>query len=356
MDEAVKTNLESSYPYNFRFTGSKKVDKIKVTEIIFNNDNYKQNEIDVIEDLKNVGDNNCIRWINICGIHDPEILLHVRNIFNLHSLVIEDIMNVNHTPKYEDYGNYIFIVAKMIDLTPAKLLNIEQVSFILAENLLLTFQEDEEDVFNNLRHALEKNIGGIRSNKADYLMYRLLDAIIDNYFIVTEYFDQKIEILEDKVIMNYRNISIEHIHRLRKEIITFRRAVSLMREVVFSLEKEKDQKVSRSTYFLLRDLYDHLNHIVESLENFKENMNSMIDVYLSSATHRMNEVVKLLTIISTIFMPLTFIVGVYGMNFNTKYPLNMPELNWAYGYPLVMIFMLVLGVSSVIYFKMKKWF
>lgn len=352
----IKLNSESSYPYNFKFTGKKKVDKVRITEITFNSETFKQTEIQDLKLLINNDDGSCIRWINICGIHDPEILLHLRNIFNLHSLIIEDVMNVKHTPKYEDYGDYIFVIAKMIDLTPAKLLNIEQVSFILGGNYLLTFQEDEEDVFNNLRSALQKNTGGIRANKADYLMYRLLDAIIDNYFIVAEYFDQRIEILEDRVIMNYKNVSIEHIHRLRKEIITFRRAVSMMREVVFSLEKEKDQRVSRSTYFLLRDLYDHLNHIVESIDNFKENMNGMIDVYLSSATHRMNEVVKLLTIISTIFMPLTFIVGIYGMNFNTKSPFNMPELNWQYGYPVIMIFMGMVAAAFVIYFKRKKWF
>ena len=347
---------DTATPINYKFTGKHKVEKVKITVINYNKDSFTESEVTDISELINCRKNDCVSWINICGLHDTNILKGIGEVFNIHPLAVEDILNVHHAPKIEEFDDYFFIIAKMIDLTPAKLLYIEHVCFLLGEYYLITFQEDEDDVFNNIRKALHKEKSEIRNKKSDYLMYRLLDSMIDNYFTVTENFDRKIELLEDRILLSSRGTSIEMIHKLRKEIIPFRRGVNPLREVIFTLEKEKDKRIDKSTYYYLRDLNDHLKKIMDEIETYKDNLNNMVNMYLSNASHKMNEVIKFLTIISTIFIPLTFIVGIYGMNFNTGKSMNMPELNWEYGYFFIMSFMFIIAAGLVIYFKRKKWF
>ncbi|HZW39771.1 MAG TPA: magnesium/cobalt transporter CorA [Ignavibacteriaceae bacterium] len=350
------TKQRGQSPGTLTFTGKQKVDRTKISVFDYNDNSYVEKEITSLDDLKELKFDNKITWINITGLHDINALEKVGRVFNIHPLVLEDILNITQFPKIENYDDYLFVVAKMIDLSPVKSINIEQVSFILSKNYLISFQEDEQDVFDIIRERIRKNLGRIRKLGTDYLMYRLLDAIVDNYFFILENFDDRIDKLEDKVLLNPDHVDINSIYIVRKEIMNLRRAIMPMRDMMYSVEKEKDRHITKSTYFFFRDLNDHLNQIFDSLESYREMINQLVELYISNSSHKLNEVIKLLTIISTIFIPLTFIVGVYGMNFNTKIsPFNMPELNWYWGYPAIMVFMLAIGVGLIFFFKRKKW-
>ena len=246
----------------------------------------------------------------------------------------------------------------MIDMKKEeKDLNIEQVSFILSRNnCLLTFQERDGDVFNVIRDRIRSDKGRIRKLGADYLMYRLLDSIVDNYFHVLQDMDETIENVDDDLIYNPNRSTIETIHNMRRKIIKLRRAVTPLRDIIFSIERERYPYIAKSTYIFLRDLYDHIRQNIETMENYREILNGMLEIYLSSSGQKLNEVVKLLTIISTIFIPLTFLAGIYGMNFNPSAgKWNMPELNWSFGYPAVLIVMVIIAVGMIFFFRKKDW-
>jgi magnesium transporter len=343
-------------PGSLIFTGEKKTDKVKITLIQYDSNKFESKEIINLEELEKIKESKAVNWINIAGLHDTAALQTIGEIFQIHLLVLEDILNVEHNPKFDDYDNHLFVITKMIDYNKeANALNIEHLSFILGENYLLTFQENEEDVFDVIRDRIKNGKGRIRNFAADYLMYRLIDAVVDNYYFVLENLDDKLEIMEDHLLENPDSFKVSSLHIIKKDILKIRRSVSPLLEIIHSFEREKGTLLKKSTYVFLRDLYDHSKQIIELTENYRELINGMVEIYLSSASQRMNEVIKLLTIISTIFIPLTFIVGIYGMNFNTKHPLNMPELHWALGYPAVMLFMLLIAVGLIIFFKRKRW-
>lgn len=345
-------------PGSLIFTGIQKMPAMKITSFDYNDKSFYEREIKNVEELRHYKENGHVSWINISGLHDVDKLAQVGEIFEIHPLILEDILNVNHLPKLEDYDKYLFLVSKMIDMKQdTKELNIEQVSFILTgNNCLLTFQEYDGDVFNIIRERIRSDKGRIRKLGADYLMYRLLDSIVDNYFYVLQDMDDTIEDVEDELIYDPNRTTIEIIHEMRKKIIRLRRAVTPLRDIIFSIEREKYPYIAKSTYIFLRDLYDHIRQNIETMENYREILNGMLEIYLSSSGQKLNEVVKVLTIISTIFIPLTFLAGIYGMNFNTSVSRwNMPELNWVFGYPLVLIVMIMIAVSMIFFFKKKKW-
>lgn len=345
-------------PGSLIFTGEQKMPAMKITSIDYDDKSYYEREIKNVEELKESKTNGRVTWINICGLHDSDKLAQIGEIFEIHPLILEDILNVHHLPKLEDYDNYLFLIAKMIDYKKDENeLNIEQLSFILSKNnCLLTFQEVEGDVFNIIRERIRSDKGRIRKLGADYLMYRLLDAIVDNYFLVLQDMDNVMEAIEDDLIYNPDRSTIETIHSMRKQVIKLRRAVTPLRDIVFSIERERYPFIAKSTYIFLRDLYDHIKQNIETLENYREILNGLLEIYLSSSGQKLNEVVKLLTIISTIFIPLTFLAGIYGMNFNTAAgSWNMPELNWQFGYPLVLVVMLVIAAGMIFLFKKKDW-
>lgn len=342
-------------PGSLIFTGEQKVDKTKISLIQYDSTKHEEKESITLKDLPAIKESTMVSWINISGLHDTETINKIGEIFGIHSLVLEDILNVEHSPKIDDYENFIFIISKMIDVRDDKL-NIEHIAFILGQNFVITFQEDHEDVFELIRARIRTGKGRIGTLGADYLLYRLLDSLVDNYFIVNEKFDQRIEEIEDYLLENSEMIELENIHRIRKEVLKMKRAVSPMIEIIHSLERERGRLLHKNTYLFLRDLYDHSKQIMETLDNYREIINGLQELILSSSSHKMNEVMKLLTIISTIFIPLTFIVGIYGMNFNTEASRwNMPELNWIYGYPVIMLIMLAIGISLLFFFKKKKW-
>jgi magnesium transporter len=356
-DVIKKINKRGTSPGSLIFTGHKKVDKTKIVVFDYNADSYSEREIKDINELTEFKDSNKVSWLNITGLDDIKTIEKIGQVFKLHPLVLEDILYVQHAAKLDNYDDYLFMIVKMIDLSPVQKLNIEQVSFILGKNYLITFQEDEEDVFDIIRGRIRENIGRIRKSGPDYLMYRLVDSIVDSYFFLLENLDKRIDKLEDKIIEAPAKVSVSSLHVIRKEISRLKRAVFPLQDIIHALDKEEETFLRKGTYLFLRDLSDHLKHFISALDNDRETINALMELYLSNAGHRMNEIIKFLTILSTIFMPLTFIVGIYGMNFKTEASwLNMPELSWKYGYPAVMLFMLLIAAGMFYYFKKKKWF
>ncbi|MEO8398471.1 MAG: magnesium/cobalt transporter CorA [Ignavibacteriaceae bacterium] len=352
-----KERKKSLSPGSLIYSGPVKVKEVTVTIFEYTETSVEEKTIKNLDDLKAIKENDKVNWINVTGLHDVKILEEIGNIFEIHPLTLEDILNLNHSPKVEEFESYLFIIAKMIDYNKDKdELDIEHISFILGKNFLITFQEKEGDVFDLIRDRIRNNKARIRKLKNDYLMYRLLDATVDNYLIVLDCFDERIEKIEDTMLLTNEEISLEPIHEIRKEILKIKRAAAPLSEIIHKFEKDKFDLIHKNTRVFLRDLYDHTKHVIDTIENYRELLNNLLQVYLSTSSDKMNKIVKLLTIISTIFIPLTFIVGVYGMNFSgDKGWLNMPELHWKYGYPAVMVFMFLVAIGLIIFFKRKKW-
>jgi magnesium transporter len=290
-------------------------------------------------------------WTNINGIHEPSVIEQIGENFQLHSLVQEDILNTYQRPKLDVLDNYLFLVLKMITYDrEADALMIENLSFIHGADYVITFQEQVGDVFNAVRQRLLKNRGRIRKQAADYLLYSLVDAVVDHYYLVLETLGDKIEDLEDRLLEKNEPAQLEEIHKLRREAMFLKRAVWPLREVVKEMMKNDTGMFKTSTGIYLRDLYDHTVEVIEITETYRDMISGLQDLYLSGVSNKMNQVMKVLTIIATIFIPLTFIAGIYGMNFEF-----MPELKWKFGYFIVWGIMLVMGLFMVILFKRKKW-
>ncbi|MFB0509709.1 MAG: magnesium/cobalt transporter CorA, partial [bacterium] len=302
-----------------------------------------------IEECFPFKDKPTVTWINIDGIHKVEVIEKIGNCFNLHPLILEDILNTGQRPKIEDFGEHIFLVLKMLYYLE-KEITIEQVSLILGPNFVISFQEREGDVFNNIRERIRNNKGRIRKMGADYLAYSLLDAIVDGYFVILEKVGEEIEDIEEKLIKNPTPKTVQIIHNLKREMISLRKSVWPLREVVGVLERGESALIKKTTGIYLRDVYDHTIQVIDTIETYRDMISGMLDIYLSSISNRMNEVMKILTIIATIFIPLTFIAGIYGMNFRF-----MPELGWRLGYPAVLFIMVIIGIVMLFYFRRKKW-
>lgn len=293
-------------------------------------------------------------WINVNGIENGKLLEELASKFNFHPLVREDIAHTRQRPKVEDYDDYLYIVVRMISYNEktAKL-DSEQVSMILGRNYVLSIQEKEGDLFDKVRERIRKGKGRIRRMDADFLTYSLLDMIVDNYFVILEKFGEKIETMEDSVVRDPSPKMLQRIRHLRREMLALRKSVWPLRELLLSLEREsasKDALITKETAVYLRDVYDHTIQVIDTTETYRDTVSGMVDIYLSSLSYRLNDVMKILTIIGTIFIPLTFITGLYGMNF-----WYMPELESPWGYPAILAIMLVLGLGMVFYFRKKKW-
>lgn len=292
-----------------------------------------------------------VSWYTIDGVHDAEVLRVIGAHFNLHPLVLEDIANTRQRPKLEDFDDYIFIAMKMITFDgDARELRAEHVSFIVGHGYVLSFLENEGDVFEPVRQRIRSGKGRIRKQKSDYLTYALMDAIIDNYFAVLEELSEQIDEVEEEVVECPTIKTLKTVHDLKRELIFLRRSVWPMREVVNSLLRDDSSLVCDDTKVFLRDLYDHTIHAIDTVETLRDIVAGMLDVYLSSVSNKLNQVMKVLTVMSSIFIPLTFVAGVYGMNFQ-----YMPELQWRYGYPVVMVGMLAVALGLLAVFRKKEW-
>ncbi len=332
--------------------GDETAKDVKITIIDYKDEQFREMEAPSLEACFPFKDTDSVTWINVEGIHRSEILEKMGECYGLHPLVLEDIMATDQRPKMEDFGDYMFIVLKMIKYNAENGgLEIEQVSLILGKNFVLSFQEGKEgDVFDPLRERLRTGKGRIRKMGADYLVYAMMDSIIDNYFVVIENLGEEIEVIEEKLVTEPVPDTLRSIHKLKRDMIYLRKSVWPLREVIGSLERGESPLVTKSTGIYLRDVYDHTIQVIDTVETFRDMLSGMLDIYLSSVSNRLNAVMKVLTVIATIFMPLTFIVGLYGMNF--KY---MPELEWHWGYPAVIGVMVIIAAWMLVMFKRKKW-
>jgi len=331
--------------------GNKRDEKVKITIVDYCEAKFQEKEAKSVEECFPYKDKSTVTWININGVHKMKVIEEIGKCFNLHPLILEDIVDTDQRPKIKDFGNYIFVILKMLyyDKNDNEM-KVQQVSLILGKNYVISFQEREGDVFSSIRERIRNNIGRIRKAGADYLIYALIDAIVDNYFIITEKLGEKIENLEDKVISRPKPANLRIIHKLRRDLIFLRKSVWPLREVISILQRGESSLILESTNIYLRDVYDHTIQVMDTVETLRDIISGMLDIYLSSASNRMNEIMKMLTIIATIFIPLTFITGIYGMNFR-----NIPEIKWVWDYPVVLLGMLIIGIVMVIYFKRKKW-
>jgi magnesium transporter len=331
--------------------GEKRVDKVKITVIDYDAENVYEKEAGTVEECFRFRETSTVTWINIDGIHDASVIETLGTHFGLHPLVLEDIMNTSQRPKFEDLGESIYIVLKMIEIVPdCDDVSIEQMSVIFGRNFVLSFQERPGDTFDPVRERIRKGKGRIRKMGPDYLAYALLDSIVDDYFVVLEKLGEQVEDLEDELVSNPRKETLNRIHRLKRQMIFLRKSVWPLREVISRMERAESPLVLKATGIFLRDVYDHTIQVIDNIETFREMLSGMLDMYLSSVSNRMNEVMKFLTIIGTIFIPLTFLAGVYGMNFKF-----MPELEWRHGYFVLWGLMIAVGLSLLAYFRKKKW-
>lgn len=327
--------------------------------IDYNADTATRLEVETPEACAPYLDSESVTWVDVKGLGSEDILRRLGEVFHLHPLVLEDIVNVPGRPKVEEYDEQLLIIARMVTLKRSgKAFVSEQVSLILGQHYLLTVQEEEKyDCFGPIRERIRTCKGIIRRAGPDYLAYALLDSIIDGFFPILEAYGEMIEELEDEVVVNPTRRTLEKIHAIKRELLGLRRAIWPQRDAINSLIRDESNLVSPEVRIYLRDCYDHAIQVLDMVETYRELAASLMDVYLSSVGNKMNEIMKFLTVVSAIFIPLTFIVGVYGMNFNTdKSPYNMPELNWYWGYPLCLAAMGAIAASLVIFFWRRGWF
>ena len=310
-------------------------------------------------DCRHATKSDIVTWLDARGLGSETTLKRLSQVFKLHPLVLEDVVNVPHRPKVDYYEDHVLIIMQMVRTkdTGSGVAG-EQVSFVLGQDFLVTFQEEPEwDSFEPVRDRIRRGVGTIGSKGADYLAYALLDTIVDSFFPVLESIGEALEDLEDEVVTNPTRATIEKIHRLRRGLMKLRRYIWPQRNVLNSLIRDGEALVSADVRIYLQDVYDHIVQVVDILETYREIASSLMDVYLSSISNRMNEVMKLLTVISTVFIPLTFIAGVYGMNFNpAASPFNMPELDWYWGYIACLAVMFVIASILIYFFWKQGWF
>lgn len=339
-------------PGTVAYTGRKTSVETLLEIIDYSKDHYDRFETTSAEDVFRFEDASHITWINVNGLSDAEVIISLGNHFGLHPLLQEDIVTTHQRPKIEEYGDYLFIVFKMLHYNTDERLSIEHISMVMGKDYVLTFQEAEGDVFMELRERIEHGGGRIRGARADYLMFAILDAVVDNYFTVLEFLSNKIEILEDKLFDDKDDPNMnEEIQELKKEVLKIRRSVQPLREVVSRLEKIEEPLIEERTNKYIRNLYDHIIQVNENVEIYREMIWGLMDMYLTTISNKMNEVMKVLTIMASIFIPLTFLAGIYGMNFD-----NMPELHIKNGYFYLLGFMVLVILGMIWYFKRKNWF
>jgi magnesium transporter len=346
---AIKAGLEPGTPVHI---GSVALEPTRVAAMVYDETQVRESEIADLGACRALLDAGEVCWINLDGLHEVRLLQRLAQDFGLHPLVIEDIANTEQRPKLEDYGQYLYLVVKMLSMNGAGF-TIEQVSLVLGPGYVLSFQEQGKpgDVFDPIRTRLRSGAGRIRGRGADFLAYSLIDAVVDQYFVILERLGERIEALEDQLLHEPSPATLGEIHALRREVIFLRRSVWPLREVLSGLRRGDSALVQPGTGLYLQDLYDHTIQVIDTVETLRDILQGMLDTYLSSVSYRMNEVMKVLTIIATVFIPLTFIVGVYGMNFD-----YFPELHWSFAYPVLWGLMITIAIFMIAFFRRRKWF
>jgi len=329
--------------------GERKSEHVTVTVFRYSTTSCKELQVEQVDQLSPPADESVI-WINVGGVHKVEMVETLGKQFSLHPLLLEDVTNTDQRPKLDDYEAYIFLVMKMLSLTNRKDIAVEQVSFVLGKNYVISFQENGTDVFQPVRERLRGGKGRLRQSGADYLLYALVDAIVDQYFAVLELSGEQIEAVQQAVVDDPKPETLNEIHALKRQLLFVRRAVWPLRDVMTNLSRSDCPFLQHPTKVFFRDVYDHVVQIVDTIEILREMVSASLDIYLSSVSYRLNAIMRVLTVITTIFMPLSFIASIYGMNFE-----YMPELRSPWGYPLVLGVMAAVGVGMLVLFRNKRW-
>lgn len=334
------------------FVGEKKVEEIRITLIDYDENRYDERKIESIEDCFSYKDSPSISWINIDGVHQVDVIEKLGDHFVLHPLLLEDVVNTQQRPKLDEFDDHLFIVLKMFFFSEVEnKLEGEQISFIVGSNFVISFQERQGDFFEQVRERLRKGKGRIRRKGSDYLAYCLIDAIVDSYYTILETLGEDIESLQEELVSEPKQEDLQIIQDLKRDMLFIRKSVWPLREVIGGLVRSESTLIKEDVLVYVRDVYDHVIQAIDTIETYRDMLSAMLDIYLSSVGNRMNEVMKVLTIIATIFIPMTFLAGIYGMNF--KY---MPELEWRYAYLVFWIVVSVVLIAMIAYFKRKKWF
>ncbi|SFZ91400.1 magnesium transporter [Flaviramulus basaltis] len=337
-------------PGSIIYTGEKSNQKLFIEAFDYNKDKCIVKELLNVEECFNFEEGS-ITWININGLNHVNAIEKIGEHYELHPLVLEDIVNISQRPKIDEYDDYMFVVLKMLYYDANEKIISEQVSFILGKDYVLSFQESEGDVFDEVRERIKQAKGRVRSMEADYLLYILIDAIVDHYFSVIEVLGDKIEDFETAIFSgDVADDVSQNIQNLKREILRVRRAIFPLRDIINRIEKNENPLIQQKTITYYRDVYDHLIQVSENIDIYREMIWSLMDMYMTSISNKMNEVMKVLTIMASIFIPLTFIAGIYGMNFE-----YIPELNYKYSYFVLWGVMIAIFISMIIYFKRKKW-
>ncbi len=336
-------------PGTVTYMGDKENVSLHVEVIDYNKEHYSLKNYSTVEETFDLGTEDSITWTNITGLGNVDDIKRLGTFYDIHPLILEDIVDPSQRPRIDEYDDYIFAIAKMLYYKDGDLV-VEHISIVMGKDYVLTFQESEFDVFDGLRSRLEAGKGRIRTEKSDYLLFCILDSVIDNYFLIVEALADKIEVLEDQLFEDPQESASQEIQELKREALRIRKNIFPLREVVNRLEKTEANYIYPQTINYYKDLYDNVIQVIETIEIYRDMIWGMVDLYMSTMSNKMNNVMKVLTIIATIFIPLTFIAGIYGMNFD-----YMPELHYKYGYFVVWGIMIVMLFAMVYYFKKKKW-
>lgn len=331
-------------------TSTGRTNKVILELIGYNREHYEKADNLSIEEIIQRIQPDRVNWVNVDGLYDQSIIEKLQTHFNLHSLLIEDVLQ-DQRPKVEEYDDYLFFTLKMLYSINGGEIEYEQISFVLGSHYLICFQEKEGDLFDNFRDRIRLDQGRVRKKKADYLLYRLIDIIVDNYYTVLDAIGEQIEDIEETLHNEHSEHTFQRIQNLKKELIYLRKAVYPLRDALSALLKDKNELIEEENERFFDDVYDHVVHLIDSLDTYKDLTSSLLDIHINTQNNQLNKIIKVLTIISTIFIPLTFIVGVYGMNFR-----YMPEIEWEYGYPFTWLIMVLMTVGMLGYFRFKKWF
>lgn len=346
-----KTSQPKALPGAGGYVGEKRETPVKLQLIYYDGNQYSEKELASASEITSTIINHGVSWLNVTGVHDESILQQIGETFSIHPLVIEDVANTTQRAKAEEYEDYLFVVLKMVFIdSETNNTVMEQISLIVGEHFVISLQEEEGDVLDSLRDRIRHAKGKIRRMGTDYLLYGITDNVVDNYFAVLENIGTSIEEQEDRLLESPDQELLENVYGLKRELVFLRKTIWPMREVASVLQHLEHKIIKKSTSIFFRDVYDHTIQVVEAVETFRDMMTSMLDLYLSTVSNKMNEVMKVLTIFAAIFIPLTFIAAVYGMNFE-----YMPELKWKLGYAYWWIAAVLLAGGMLIYFKRKKW-
>ncbi len=326
----------------------------RIRVIAYGADKIEELSLDSPEPIAEILGRHAVTWIDVCGLGDIETINRIGAFFDLHNLALEDVVNTHQRPKAEEYDDFLFVVLSLVSMQER--LETEQISMFVGENFVITFQERHGDCFEPVRDRLRRQRGRVRSSGADYLAYALIDSAIDSCFPVLEDFGERVEVMEDRVVARADPDLMTEIHDLKRDLLFLRRAIWPLRELINALIRDANKFVDDQTQVYLRDCYDHAVQLIDMVETYREIASGLIDIYLSSISTKLNEVMKVLTIIATIFIPLSFIASVYGMNFDRQIsPWNMPELGWVYGYPFALALMALTAAGLLGYCLRQGW-